>query len=87
LTEAATRGTTARYGCARDRDRREPPPVRPRRLIADGDQYGHVDIVSIAAPGTRLRGTEDFPPIGSIVEGSALGYTERDVQLRLRLGP
>jgi hypothetical protein len=53
--------------------------------VADADQYGHVDIVSIAAPGVPLRGPEDFPPVDSNVDGVVLGYAGRDAQLRLRL--
>jgi hypothetical protein len=49
--------------------------------IEERAEYGHVDIPFIA-PG-RLRGPEDFPPIGSQVDATVSGYTAIDGQLRL----
>jgi hypothetical protein len=50
--------------------------------IDDRDEYGHVDIPFIK-PG-RIWCPEDFPPIGSRVEGIATGYTPSG-QLRVVL--
>jgi hypothetical protein len=55
--------------------------------LPEHGQYGHVNITSIAPPGVPLRGPEDFPLIGSVVEGTVLGYTHRDAQLTLSLRP
>jgi hypothetical protein len=55
--------------------------------LPDRDEYGHVNITSIKPPGQRIDGPADFPPIGSEVEGTVLGYTEIDSQLRITLVP
>ncbi len=63
-----------------------PEPVLPGgtlpRWNEDRDEYGHVDI-PVIKPG-RLRGPEDFPRIGSRVEGTVAGYTPMG-QLRVML--
>jgi ribosomal protein S1 len=51
--------------------------------IDDGDEYGHVNITEIGVD--SLRGPEDFPPIGSAVTVTVLGYTGIHAQLRLTL--
>ena len=53
--------------------------------IPDHGQYGHVMITEIVPPGVRIRGPDDFPPIGSAVEAIVLGYTGRFSQLRLSI--
>jgi hypothetical protein len=54
------------------------------------DEYAHVDIISIDPGGPPLDETL-FPPVGSTVTGTVLGYTPDDGkppgQLRLRLRP
>jgi hypothetical protein len=42
--------------------------------------------VQIATPPTRLRGPEDYPPIGSMVRGRVLGYSGDQLRLTLREG-
>ena len=53
--------------------------------IDDGNEYGHVNITEIGVD--PLRGQEDFPPIGSVVTATVLGYTGIHAQLRLTLKP
>jgi hypothetical protein len=48
------------------------------------DEYGHVDIISIAPPGVRLAGPQDFPAIGAEVAGRVLGYSGDQLKLSLR---
>ena len=55
--------------------------------LPDRDEYGHVNITSIKPPGERIDGTADFPPVGSQVDGTVLGYTGIDSQLRITLVP
>ena len=52
-------------------------------FLADRDEYGHVNITEVK-PGA-VRGPEDFPAIGSSVEGVVLGYTGIHDQLRISL--
>jgi predicted RNA-binding protein with RPS1 domain len=52
-------------------------------FLADRDEYGHVNITEVK-PGA-VRGPEDFPAIGSSVEGIVLGYTGIHDQLRISL--
>jgi ribosomal protein S1 len=51
--------------------------------IDDCNEYGHVNITEIGVD--PLRGPEDFPPIGSVVTATVLGYTGIHAQLRLTL--
>jgi hypothetical protein len=55
--------------------------------IADRDEYAHVNITSIKPPGERIDGMADYPPLGSRVEGTVLGYTGIHEQLRVSLVP
>lgn len=50
--------------------------------LADVDQYGHVNITAI---GTSVRGPNDFPAVGSAIEGTVLGYSGMLGQLTLTL--
>ena len=52
--------------------------------LDDRDEYAHVDIISIAPPPKRLKGPEEFPPIGSRVSGKVLGYSGDQLKLTLR---
>jgi hypothetical protein len=38
-------------------------------------EYAHVDVPQIVTPPNRLRGTEDYPPIGANVTAKVLGYS------------
>ncbi len=48
------------------------------------DEYGHVDAPQIVTPPNRIRGTEDYPPIGATVTAQVLGYSADQLRLTLR---
>jgi hypothetical protein len=51
--------------------------------LEDRDEYGHVNITAIGTG--PLRGPQDFPPIGALVNGTVLGYSGQHAQLRIAL--
>jgi hypothetical protein len=55
--------------------------------LPDRDEYGHVNITAIKPPGERIDGPADFPPVGGPIEGTVLGYTGVDQQLRVSMVP
>jgi hypothetical protein len=48
------------------------------------NEYAHVDITAIGL--AEGRGQEDFPPFGSRVRGTVLGYSGDQLKLTLRHG-
>jgi len=44
----------------------------------------HVDVPQIVTPPNRLRGTEDYLPIGANVTAKVLGYSGNQLRLTLR---
>jgi predicted RNA-binding protein with RPS1 domain len=51
--------------------------------VAERDQYGHVDVSQISWG--VIRGREDYPPLGTVVEARVLGYSGAQTQLQLSL--
>jgi hypothetical protein len=60
-----------------------PVVLESDRLGVGGGEYAHVDVPQIVTP-NRLRGTEDYPPIGANVTAKVLGYSGNQLRLTLR---